>query len=401
MAMLFLQGFEHFKPTSVAEDHVLPTEVRNFLGFALPQNTANWFLDSAGGASNDSGPLVTTTDFRIDGQSLVIKRPDSGVTNNPLYNGLKALDLTYNIASQRQATVGFAMRLSKVPEVPVPLVQFYSDNGVSAGEQCSLWLGINGQLFFSSVDFDITSEAIITPTPIAGGSVAQAFNYDAWNYIEVTANYNTSPGTLIVAVNNINVIDGIQPTNANKDGKVEITQISLINCQNTYYPDDSYDMYLDDIYFLDGAAGTTLVAATGPQHIILLEPDATTQNEWVIQGGEATSNLAVDGTFDKSDLTDFLENNAADDEEIFTLENLPSSVVEVSAVQLSMFANVDSGSATVDLKIVEGADTEIEEVTINDTDIRNYTRIFEQDAADANWSISKLNTTSIAVEVTA
>lgn len=400
MTMRFIQGFEQFKPTSVAEDHILPAEVSQYLGFAPPTNITDWFLDGDGEASNASGPLVQSSDVNIDGQALIIKRPNSGATHNPSYNGKFSLDLTQPMNANRTNYVGFALKLSQRPSVPVPLVQFNTSDGITNSEQCSLWLGTSGELFFSSVDFDITSETIITPA-LSGSFISgvQAFNFTTWNYIEVLANFAANPNALTVAVNGVNVIDGLTGISANKTARGETTSISIVNCPNTYYPGDSYDMYLDDIYFGD-AVGGGITTKTGPQHIILLEPATTVQNEWTIEGGAASSNLAVDGTFDKSDVTDYLTNATASDEEIFSLDDLPASVVAISAIQVGAFMNVDAGSATVALKIIEGADTEESNVLVNSTDITFYKRIFENDAGDDNWTVSALNSTNLAIEVT-
>ena len=241
----------------------------------MPTNLTDWFEDASGGVSNASGPLIQSADVNIDGQALIIKRPDAA-PNNLNFNGKYSLDLGYNMgASRTKAFLGFAVKYSKAPDVPIPLVQFISSSVSAPEEQASLWLSRTGQLFFSSVDFDITSEAVITPAAITGLiSGDQVFNFDTWNYIEVSYNTGTAPTTVTVTLNNVAILDGVALSTANKSTIANIGIVNIINPHNLYFSDDSYDMYLDDYYIGDGFNGS-ITDITGPQHIILLEPSGT------------------------------------------------------------------------------------------------------------------------------
>lgn len=394
MTIRLVQGFEHILPTTVGQAQILASEVRQFLGFAAPINTTDWFLDSAGAASDDAGPMIISSDARIDGQSLRIQRPNAGATYNSRYNGAYAMDLSRNLGNRNRTTVGFATKYSKEPEASIPLIQWLYDNTSSELEQASLWVSPAGAIFFSVTNFDITSTSVIAATPITGAiSEISTFNFLDWQYIEVDLNYSGATPTATVYINGATVLtaslSGLLKASSNF-----VTKQSIINPQNTYFPDDAYTMYLDDVYFQDGA-----FPVLGPQHIVLLEPTSTVQNEFVITGGEASSYLAVDGLFNKSDLTDYISNDAADDQEIFGMEDGPATITNITAVALGVFAAVDDGSVTYNLQFIDGADTSQVARVISATVPTFQQAVFKNGPDGTPWDSTALNAAQIGIEI--
>lgn len=393
MTITLVQGFEQVLPTTVAQAQVLPAELRDFFGFQLPVNTTDWFLDGTGAASDDAGPMIIDSDHRIDGQSLRLRRPDSGATYNPQFNGAYAVDLTKTLSDVNRVSMGFAVKYSKIPEVPIPLVQFRYDDGTSEGEKTSLWVSSSGKLMMSSVDFDLATTSIITPSAVAGASSAPGvINFGEWVYVEIDYNVGTTTPEVTVWINGVEVLNATTQ-DILKDSVSLISAVSIINPQNIYFPDDAYDMYVDDIYVRTGDT------ALGPQHIVLLEPTSSVQEEFVITGGEANSYLAVDGLFDKSTLTDYITNDDNDDQEIFGMENTPISVKTVTAVAVGVFCNVDDGSAIFTLQTIEGADVNGKNKSVASTTPVFRQGIFETAPDDTPWTSTHLDALQIGIEV--
>lgn len=394
MTIRLIQGFEQILPTTVLQAQVLPTELREFLGFTLPANTTDWFLNAVGAVDDTSGPMIIDSDFRIDGQCLRIKRPNSGATYNPSYNGAYAMDLTRNLTNVTRCGIGLAVKYDAAPAASIPLIQWRTDNTVTEFEQTSLWLSPTGIIFFSTTDMNLATASTIAATPVAGAvSQRGTFNFTEWQYIEVDLDYTGAIPSAIVYINGQEVIN-IQANGLAKGGFGYVSSVSVINPQNTYFTGDSCTMYIDDLYIQDGA-----VPALGPQHIVLLEPDATTQAEFVITGGEATSNLAVDGLFDKSTLTDYITNDASNDQEIFTLANVPASILNVTAVSVGAIANVDTGTSRVRLQTINGANVNRVNWAVSSLTPFYLFGIFETAPDDTAWTVAKLNDASLGLEV--
>jgi hypothetical protein len=400
MTLQHIQGFEHIKPTTLAEVHLEPSDFPNYLGFMTPPNVTDWFIDDTGAAAFGSGPSIVDSDARINGQSILIERPDAN-TFNADFNGRYAIDMRASIASNAIAAVGFGVKYSKAPHSPIPLVRFLADDGTGAEQQCALWIGVEGQLFMSTTDVGMDSLTVVTPTPIAVTlTEAQTINFTSWTYVEVELNNSAATATITVSVNGQVVMDSVGSSLLRGSSQSNTTSIGVINPQNTYFAADAYDMWADDMYFVDGL-GSHIDGIQGPQHMILLQPDGTSQNEWTIVGGEATSYETVDGLFDPSDTSKYLENTTETDEDIFTMENLPASVASVTAVMVSLFAEIDAGSATLQVSLTESAVSSAQSVTVNTLVPKAYSALFSLDPNGANWTPSVVDGLTLSVAVTA
>lgn len=398
MTLRHLQGFEHIKPTTVGEVHVEAGEVRTHLGFLTPTNTAEWFVGDAGLPTSDSGPVIISSDARINGQSLQIKRPDAGDFQDT-FNGRYIADFRIVTAPSFKTAVGFAVKFSKAPSSAFPLVRFSANSGLFDELQTSLWVGTEGQLFFSATAVGMDSLAPIAPNPIQVTLTdAQVLNFDAWNYIEIELNHTGAASTATVVINGAVVLDAVSSTALCASANTRTTSIAVLNVQNHYFPDNSYDMFLDDMYFVDGVGGV-INGLLGPQHIILLQPDGTSQSEWTIFGGEATSHETVDGLYDQSDLTRYLESSTNTDKDILTLSNVPADVVSISAIVVSSFMSVDTGATNIRVGIEQGGNERTVTHAVNTLTPAVYNAVFQQNASGQNWTPTNLNATSLTVEV--
>lgn len=395
MTIQLIQGFEQILPTTEAQKLILSTEFAAFLGISNPTNTTDWFLDSDGATSNASGPMIIDSDARIDGQSLRIRRPNSGASHNPSFNGAYAVELGRTYSAISRANIGFAVKYSKGCEVSIPLLQFMYDNTEGLQEQASVWVSPAGAMFFSSVAFDIADTNIITPAVIAGASTATGtFNFEVWQYIEIEIDYTgTSPAARIY-------VDGMNVLESNALGLRKltggyVTKTAIINPQNTYFEGDEYDMYFDDIYTQYGNSSPVL----GPQHIVLLQPISTTSNDFAIVGAETTVHETLDGLFDKSNITDYVENAEIGDAFELGLADDPGSIVSITAIGLGIIANVDAGITQIQQRITDGVDTINRSTSVTYLTPRLAQGIYTTAPDGTSWTVAKLNATSIGVEV--
>lgn len=397
MTLRLLQGFEHIKPTTVAEVHIEPAEINTYLGFLTPTHTDNWFIESGGGTSNNSGPIVIDTDARISGQCLQIGRPDAGSSNDN-FNGRFAIDLRKTVSPDRKSVIGFAVKFNKAPSSPFPILRFMADNGTVDAQQTSLWIGTSGQMFFSSTDVGLDSLVPIVPVPITSTlTEAQTLNFEAWNYIEVELNHAGTASSVDLHVNNIVVLDNVRTTELSATTNIMTTSIGIVNPQNHYFAGDNYIMYLDDIYVADGF-GSVIESIIGPQHIILLAPDSTDASDWTIVGSATTAHETVNQLFDESDVSNYLENSSNADSATFGLPNLPADVVSVSAVMVSAFMDVDTGSSPVRIGIENGSNNIFEDKAVNTITPRLYTAVFQQSPAGTAWTPALVNSSEITIE---
>lgn len=393
MAIEFIQGFEHLLPTTEAQISVSPTELRDFLGFDLPVNQTDWFMDSTGGFTNLSGLMVINSDVRIDGQSLRIRRPNSGSFNSN-FNGLSAVDFTKSLALASRVVVGFAVKYSKAPEQPIPLLQWRYDDATNDFEQASLWVGKSGVMFFATTDMNLASTSPIAAVPIDGALTPRGtFNFTEWQYIEVDYSLGaTGLPSVIVYVNGV-VVLSFTGTALRKTASPFASTVSIISPQNGYFLSNSYTMFLDDYYL------STAEPALGPQHIVLLQPTSTVQNQFVITGGVATSYEAVDGLFNESDLTNFISNDSTADVEIFGLADVPATIDNVTAVSYGIIGEVNTGLSRYQLEMINGANTRSEDISETSTTPRYRWGIFEVQPNNTPWTVAALNSTNLAIDI--
>ena len=395
MTLHLIQGFDYFATTN---DPTVPfldeTDAERLLGFRAPANNAGatWFINNAG---TTEGLIIEATTARIDGKSLEIARQYEGATYNPQFHGIKHLDFTKTFTQSDRCVVGWALLIDTAPTSDIPILQFFYDNGGEA-EQLSLWITPTGRFYVGNTDFDVTDDTTQANTAIGSAqSATGAFRFNTFVYLEADLDYTATLPTLTLYVNGTAVLT-VASSSMRKSSGDFIDGVSIIIPHNQYWgATGAFTAYIDDIYI------TTDEAPYGPQHISVLYPNSTETDNWV--GSSGNKHDILDNAFDPASLTPYVYNDAADDKDVYGLDNAGASIVTITAVAPTIIASIDSGSDVLKLGIADSVSaTELvsgASVTVDNTSPKFYQTFFDTNADDAAWTNTLLDQLELILDL--
>ena len=225
----------------------------------------------------------------------------------------------------------------------------------------------------------------------------------AWNHLEVKVTIDDSAGAVEVRLNNVTIID-ISGVDTKQTSNAETSQVRWGVHSNALTP----LMYLDDLFAWD-TAGSYNNDFIGDHQVLALWPDAdTAQTDWTRNTG-STDFSAIDDA-DPDDDTTYVEATASAEISEFDLDDLPSTVSAIAAVQLTgRMKKTDAGGAMVQQGLLSsdvGSPAAPAEFSGSDRNITTtYTYwpdISEQDpATGAAWTRTALNAAKYKIERTA
>lgn len=303
--------------------HLGAQEVERLLGLMRPENNTSYY--------NGSGPVVTDSDRRIGGNSLMMVRDGVG------YHSTDYGDLTFDFeAGMSSATVGFAFKFSKKMDAAgvLPILQFqYSPTG----EQLSIWIANTGKFMVGTDDFDITNKTEQSTNALRAAETPIGTNLLDWNYLEVSVDYSGTTPAVKIEVNGRVEMDWQVHADFQKQSVAQVDRVSIINPINTHFEDDEYTHYIDDIYITSGPD------ALGPQHIVWLAPSASVSTETVLNGALSTQRAVMAAPFDKHVTTNYVSNDPEGEggitEDLFLSGSIDTPVAGITGVQIGVIAS--------------------------------------------------------------
>lgn len=396
MAIQLIEGFEHIVATP---DDITYNEFSRFFAFEAPGIEVDWFVDSSAGVSDECGPMVISSDYRINGQCLRVRRSFHNSGAN--FNGQNDLDLRTGFSSNPDlACVGFAFKFDEIPAQAIPLVAFSYDDGATDEEQCSIWLSPSGILFASGTDYNRTTTAAQTATVLSAGSETTATPYGTvnllkWQYVEVQLDLSGATPELRVDLNGTNVLL-ITEAAVQKDAADIVNAVRIVNPKAAYWAEGAYSMFIDDVYTLDNS-GTEHLSILGPQHIELVAPTSNSQAEWAVTAA-ASNWAAVAPRFDIDDLSEYITNDNAGDEDLYNMADLADVYAAINAVAVGVVIEIDTGSENVTLAAHEGASNVSGSFSIDDTAPTFFQYVAQTAGDDSAWTRALVNTMIVGVE---
>ena len=222
----------------------------------------------------------------------------------------------------------------------------------------------------------------------------------AYNHIEIKSTINNSAGAVEVRLNNVTIID-ISGVDTQATANAEASQVIWAKQKGGTGEPGVTNVDLDDLFAWD-TAGSYNNDFIGDHQVLTLWPDGdTARTDWTRNTG-ATDFEAIDEA-DPDDDTTYVEATAAAEISEYALDDLPSTVSAIAAVQLTgRMKKTDAGGAKVQQSLVSGAS----EFNGADRDITTeYTYwpdISEQDpATGAPWTRTALDAALYKIERTA
>ena len=310
MAMFMIEGFEQIDPTVVLTSE----QLQYLLVGVQPDVVSGWF-----GATDDE--VAHNTDGRIDGNCIRFTRgANAGVTWSARY----AANMGFSFVPRQKLVVGFAVKYSVTPSLPIPLVVFRYDPGSGEEEQLGIWVTPNGNIFACETDFVADYTLMDTPTanPFAI-SPASAFRFTQWTYFEVSVNYEGATPVMSLLVNGEVILDGITSGSLQKQtGQPYISSVHFINPTNSHFANATFWQQFDDVYMDDEDI-------KGPQWIVGLENGAVVSNTgW--SGVPADTYTNGGG---------FVDSSAFNNTVIFALSDIPTNVGTINAIGVNVIAS--------------------------------------------------------------
>lgn len=153
--------------------------------------------------------------------------------------------------------------------------------------------------------------------------------------------------------------------------------------------------YIDDLYVIS-EDNTGLVGLQGDcvVHTMIPNSDAG-PNQWSQYGGGITHTSAITG-YPADETSQYLYSNVSGNEELFTISQLPSDIIDVIAIQVNARVKKDSaGAAKLEL-LLKSSTTLVNSIALTPpTSFLELHNVWETDPAGGSWT----KTSAQAVEI--
>jgi hypothetical protein len=304
MTPILLEGFDQYDTGSISA-----AEVVSILAGVTPDLVTDWFDESGASLA-----VVDDESRKPGGQSLEFVR----VSGSP---GSFCRDDNVNIGwaftSKARLTCGAGFKWSTVPTEAVPIMQLRYDGANGDEEQISIWITPTGRVFASTEDITPRASDQITPGIITDTDTpSRTVRFTAWNYIEFLVDYVAGVPFVSIGINGETIVDEVANALLRKASAPLISSVHFINAATSFFGDDGYTMWLDDIFVSTGSSNTNQLR--GPQNIV-----------WLGLGGVISSNSWTSIAANPTNPNAFL---------LYSLDDLPGGIENVTAYSVEVFA---------------------------------------------------------------
>ena len=364
MALLWIDGFEHYGPGAVTPVYSSPTT-----------------YDSSGVINCK---YMGTYDFRH-------KISSNGSTGNCLYlDSTSAYMMTPLLTTNRTMIVGFAFRMAQAEaDGNIPIVDFRDNNNY--GET----IGYRQLHINYRTTSNVTNFLIYRGNTLIGTSNAITHDND-WHYLEVKVYCDSTAGTVEIRLDEIVVYSGTgldtqHRSNFNFYSRILFNTVSYSGAYGSYY--------LDDLYICDGS-GTSKNDFLGTCNVETIVPTADVLSDWAPATGN--DNYAMlDDILQSS--SNYIESGTSTDQATFETSNVATSNA-IHGVMLC--ADVKGGTVDGTTKypkfltqngtgnIVDGAN-----MVYADEYVGTSTDLMEEDPDGNGWTPATVNSLRIGVEL--
>lgn len=268
---------------------------------------------------------------------------------------------------------GFAIYLNTLPvsSTIVCLGEFRNNANTAV---CGLWLTSTGQLQIRTGNSTGAIQGTSAPVIVA----------TAWQHIEIKTTFHSSTGAVEIRVNGQTVLN-LSNKNTDTPAGGNAAQVAIYT-QSSACP----DFYIDDMYAWD-TSGDYNNDFIGDKKVYTLWPSADTSvADWVPDSGGVGYSRINEATPNDSS---YITAAAASDVSDFAVDNLPSNIAAIVAVQTcTRMLKTDAGSSQVQVSLVSnGANVDGTDRTIT-TNATYYKDVFEEDPdTNSAWTKSAVD----------
>jgi hypothetical protein len=223
-------------------------------------------------------------------------------------------------------------------------------------------------------------------------TVSGAINLDTWHFIEIETLIHSSAGTLVVKVDNSEIINlsgvntlGISPS-------ATASYIQFVSASD-------FGSLVDHVVAGDNT-GSDMTTTSGPAIIELLTPNgAGNSTDWTPSAGSNFEN--VDDNADPDDDTTYNSSSTATDKDTFTCSDLTATSGTVYAVQVGHAARRENGGVREMRNVIRSSATEATGATRLAPIAYGYRQdIFENDPnGSIDWTVTSVNAIEIGYEL--
>lgn len=281
-----------------------------------------------------SPPSLSTTRARTGTHSLFM--PDVPVNSaqnvaRRVFGGAKSV-----------VGVGMALYLEALPDTNDQLCFLRLADAANA-EQISFYIQSTGIIAaYRGVTFlEDTGSPVITA--------------DAWNHVEVKAKIHNSTGYLEVRVNEVTVLN-LTGIDTQSTALAETSQMEFGKINSSVSGSLSTSWYVDDIFTWDDQVDgdNDIVDFVGDKKVFTVFPNAdTAEADWAKSTGTVGYSLIDE---ENPDDADYITTATDGDVSEFGLQDLPSNIAEIIAVQITpRVLKTDAGTVLFSTDIVSGA----------------------------------------------
>lgn len=201
------------------------------------------------------------------------------------------------------------------------------------------------------------------------GTTINAIAINTWYYVEFKVKCSNTVGTVDIYVNGSNWL-----TLSSQDTK------QGVNDYHTSFLFSGFadDYKIDDLYCLD-TTGPDNNDVLGPRKVVAIDPDGIGDNsDWTPSAGSNYQNVDDGALLDED--TTYNETSTDAQQDLFTYENLPATVVTVDGLQITTDARITAGNMDLSTVVKTGTTTDVGSPTnIISTDYVTTVRIDEVD----------------------
>jgi len=349
MALLFIDGFDHYDPQQL-DDFGQPWLARGKAAYLSPQAT------------------------RIPG-----RRPSSYALRLPEGNGggyVKNLD-----AGTASLIVGAALRVAPFENTyQEPVLLGVRDASAQVAHLVKIGEDGRLKLYRHQYGYNQLLSTSVTTAPARG-----------WHYVELKVVQGTGSGTLDVRVNGILAIQLTAQNTLQGGGQLLTAFVGAVPGEPCLVTVDVDDLYLAD------TAGTLNTTFLGDVRVDALPPQADgSLTEWTVEGASSAWAAVSDG-----DEASGIRADAAGLRQSFDIAPLPAMATPaIHGVQVTLLAKkTDAGAGALKGLAFSGGQTAVSADIPLQAQLAWHTALFEADPnAGSAWSEAALNAAEFGVE---
>lgn len=313
-----------------------------------------------------SGTQMATTTGRISGSAIYSQSGATVAMTSP------------SVGAKATLIAGFAHLKTSLPGSPATIFVFYDSAGTT--EQCSIRLNADGSLSACR-----GNQAAVLATSAAGVIAASV-----WRYIEVQATIDGSSGSMIVRVEESEVIN-VTAANTKQGSNAFADRVRFYSFANN---NDRYD----DLYIAD-TAGSDNNSFLGDCRVQTLLPASDAAIQWSRSTGSTNYSAVDDSPYSAAD---YVYSSTVGHVDRYGLSDLATTPASIKGVAMYYtYQKSDAGARTMRGFIKSGGTTSNDsaQTPALNTEQMRYA-LWERDPnTAAAWSTSGVNALEAGIEV--